>query len=251
VILQQLLTFLFCRLSDSGRQTVPFSLNQIPDSDSRLPQCSPGDIQSVPKRHSDEDGKSVSSNMKKLSLQQGKAALSNKRAAAELTQGLSLEEGGRPNKLRSASTEDSLGRGPSLHSPRAAVFYDAARDQRSQPRMPEVPSHEPHGLWSSPPVDHLGGELIPRDRLTPTFQPSLDKNNPPSAHPELEGLSSTSPPLSPAFNTGGEKETTLLLQPETRPITQEQLVNEVKGIYAGLVMVERKCVEVPCLSALV
>jgi hypothetical protein len=29
------------------------------------------------------------------------------------------------------------------------------------------------------------------------------------------------------------------LQPATRPITQEQLVNEVKGIYAGLVMVEK------------
>ncbi|OAP61247.1 hypothetical protein AYL99_03448 [Fonsecaea erecta] len=35
-----------------------------------------------------------------------------------------------------------------------------------------------------------------------------------------------------------------LLQPETRPISQEQLVNEVKGIYAGLVMVEKKCVEI-------
>ncbi|EQB45489.1 hypothetical protein CGLO_15630 [Colletotrichum gloeosporioides Cg-14] len=33
-------------------------------------------------------------------------------------------------------------------------------------------------------------------------------------------------------------------QPETRPITQEQLVAEVKGIYAGLVMVESKCIEV-------
>ena len=36
----------------------------------------------------------------------------------------------------------------------------------------------------------------------------------------------------------------LVLQPETRPISQEQLVAEVKGIYAGLVMVEAKCVEV-------
>jgi hypothetical protein len=36
----------------------------------------------------------------------------------------------------------------------------------------------------------------------------------------------------------------MLLQPETRPITQDQLVNEVKGIYAGLVMVEKKCVEI-------
>jgi hypothetical protein len=34
------------------------------------------------------------------------------------------------------------------------------------------------------------------------------------------------------------------LQQETSPISQEQLVNEVKGIYAGLVMVEKKCIEV-------
>ncbi|KAK5636234.1 hypothetical protein RRF57_011946 [Xylaria bambusicola] len=32
--------------------------------------------------------------------------------------------------------------------------------------------------------------------------------------------------------------------PETRPISQEQLVAEVKGIYAGLMMVESKCIEV-------
>lgn len=36
----------------------------------------------------------------------------------------------------------------------------------------------------------------------------------------------------------------MLLQPETRPITQEQLVNEVKAIYAGLVMAEKKGVEI-------
>jgi len=36
----------------------------------------------------------------------------------------------------------------------------------------------------------------------------------------------------------------ILKQLKTRPITQEQLVNEVKGIYVGLVMVEKKCVEI-------
>jgi hypothetical protein len=33
-------------------------------------------------------------------------------------------------------------------------------------------------------------------------------------------------------------------RPEARPISQEQLIAEVKGIYAGLVMVERRCIEV-------
>ena len=44
-----------------------------------------------------------------------------------------------------------------------------------------------------------------------------------------------------------EQDIGILPQPETRPITQAQLVNEVKGIYAGLVMVEKKCVEI-CLQ---
>ncbi|KAI0172886.1 hypothetical protein GGR52DRAFT_580520 [Hypoxylon sp. FL1284] len=38
--------------------------------------------------------------------------------------------------------------------------------------------------------------------------------------------------------------TKLIKQPETRAISQEQLIAEVKGIYAGLVMVESKCIEV-------
>lgn len=35
-----------------------------------------------------------------------------------------------------------------------------------------------------------------------------------------------------------------MCQPEMQPISQDQLVAEVKGIYAGLVMVEKKCIEV-------
>ena len=36
----------------------------------------------------------------------------------------------------------------------------------------------------------------------------------------------------------------IMLQPETRPISQEKLVAEVKSIYAGLLMVEGKCIKV-------
>jgi hypothetical protein len=160
-----------------------------------------------PLSHPDEDVKSVSSNLRRLGLQPGKTA--HKRAAAELAQGLSHKEGGRPNKLRSSY---------------------------------ELPNQR-----LSPSADHPGGRLIPRVRPSST-QSFLD-NNPPLAHPESEDFASPSPPPSPAFD--GQKETTLLLQPETRPITQEQLVNEVKGIYAGLVMVEKKCVQVPYLSRLI
>ncbi len=41
-----------------------------------------------------------------------------------------------------------------------------------------------------------------------------------------------------------EFEPEMLLQPETRPISHEQLVVEVRGIYAGLVMVEAKCIDI-------
>lgn len=42
----------------------------------------------------------------------------------------------------------------------------------------------------------------------------------------------------------GDIANVMIRQPETRPISQEQLAAEVKGIYAGLVMVESKCIEV-------
>ena len=41
-----------------------------------------------------------------------------------------------------------------------------------------------------------------------------------------------------------ETDVEMLLQPETRPISHDQLVVEVQGIYAGLVMVEAKCIDI-------
>ncbi|KUJ21773.1 uncharacterized protein LY89DRAFT_729275 [Mollisia scopiformis] len=46
------------------------------------------------------------------------------------------------------------------------------------------------------------------------------------------------------FSPASDDSYDIIPQPETRPISQEQLVAEVKGIYAGLVMVEAKCIEV-------
>ncbi|OBT60457.1 hypothetical protein VE03_10129, partial [Pseudogymnoascus sp. 23342-1-I1] len=43
--------------------------------------------------------------------------------------------------------------------------------------------------------------------------------------------------------------TRMVTQPETHLISQEQLVAEVKGIYAGLVMVEGKCIQVDIKQA--
>jgi hypothetical protein len=63
-----------------------------------------------------------------------------------------------------------------------------------------------------------------------------------------EDHSSESPledePLGDEKSEGPEVEPEMLLQPETRPISHEQLIIEVKGIYAGLVMVEAKCIDI-------
>ena len=53
-----------------------------------------------------------------------------------------------------------------------------------------------------------------------------------------------SPPLDDCVAEGLNPEPEMLLQPDTRPISHDQLVIEVKGIYAGLVMVEAKCIDI-------
>lgn len=51
-------------------------------------------------------------------------------------------------------------------------------------------------------------------------------------------------PKDGASGGGDDHKDTMFRQPKTNPISQDQLVAEVKGIYAGLVMVETKCIEV-------
>jgi len=59
----------------------------------------------------------------------------------------------------------------------------------------------------------------------------------------------TRPPQFYGGSTLEDNETRMVRQPETRPISPEQLIAEVKGIYAGLVMVEAKCAEVDAKQA--
>jgi len=69
---------------------------------------------------------------------------------------------------------------------------------------------------------------------------------------KANGISLFDPSTTVQSRTEGnppKHDATLVLQPETKPISQEKLVAEVKGIYAGLVMVEAKCVEVDSKQA--
>jgi len=77
----------------------------------------------------------------------------------------------------------------------------------------------------------------------PTEIPSLDQEKVAKFTRILAGLEPTPTNNSPVRYLAPE-ERQILDQPQTRPISQEQLVAEVKGIYAGLVMVEGKCIQV-------
>ncbi len=76
----------------------------------------------------------------------------------------------------------------------------------------------------------------PLDSLVETSNVNLERDRPPSP-----GGSS---PVDDVSGENPEAQPEMLLQPETRPISHDQLVIEVKGIYAGLVMVEAKCIDI-------
>lgn len=94
--------------------------------------------------------------------------------------------------------------------------------------------------------------LARRDRRQHQSTEHSMSQRPPSAQaprpPPVSILGSKSSPSS-ANLEGDSVHLDIILQPETRPISQEQLVAEVKGIYAGLVMVEAKCIEVDNIHA--
>ena len=256
VLLQALLTFHPDRIAGMGEQTRTSGLGLAADMRRGLPlplppppQLLPADtenLQSIIKKGRDDDGKSVSSNLQDLNIHHGKSAHGNKRAAGEPALGQAPGEGPRPKQLRPQSTDDNFSRGLS-HQPGRNSYYDSARDP--QPDTSQVSAHE-SPCNQSPPADPASARSprktagvnsleIPHS----SFQISSGQANTefPAYH-ETQKAASRSPP-SPAFSFG-DRDSSMLLQPETRPITQEQLVNEVKGIYAGLVMVEKKCVEI-------
>ena len=76
------------------------------------------------------------------------------------------------------------------------------------------------------------------------YIPDMDSEYWGSGPDKSRTVPSGQPALSPSSEGDMDLEPILLLQPESRPISHDQLVVEIKGIYAGLVMVESKCVDV-------
>ncbi|KAK4238204.1 hypothetical protein C8A03DRAFT_33810 [Achaetomium macrosporum] len=72
--------------------------------------------------------------------------------------------------------------------------------------------------------------------LVPAVEDVGNRNFDGGAHPL--------PARRPAPPLAGDEPTEIVKQPKSRPVSQKRLLAEVKGIYTGLVMVEKKCIEV-------
>ncbi|KAK2600575.1 hypothetical protein N8I77_010097 [Diaporthe amygdali] len=152
--------------------------------------------------------------------------------SAPAVSGEPTQEDVTPARKRLKSPTNSVKAGDRTRSPspnrRSKGRHNTPADE-STADFPTRPSARTKGrLWNE------GDPILTRN---PAAQPSPQQQSRPSRRRENKVNSQTVEEEDPSVNT-------MLPQPETRPISQEQLVAEVKGIYAGLVMVESKCIEV-------
>ena len=156
-------------------------------------------------------------------------------------------EGSVGSNLKKLSIDDRRG----LPQPGSPPI--AARTKRAAEPSGQIPEGETRPSKRAPPQSTLADDIQRKMTTNITAQKATDvgvKLEPGVLHlPKplpSKALSQTSSDAA-LYTTNDdylEPAGKMLLQPETRPITQDQLVNEVKGIYAGLVMVEKKCVEI-------
>ena len=106
---------------------------------------------------------------------------------------------------------------------------------RPMPKDPRLysPTPTPTQAQPSPPPQSVNRPSIQRGPAAQTYIAKLAASPIPSPHPGVIELQAYDP-----------RYPNLLLQPDSRPISQEQLASEVKSIYAGLTMVETKCIHV-------
>ncbi|OBT83089.1 hypothetical protein VE02_08600 [Pseudogymnoascus sp. 03VT05] len=179
-------------------------------------------------------GKSPSSSHSQGSNPRSQALPASRRAASSPTHG----------KARGSMEFSS--RGPSTSGKR--LFNPS---EPSSPQAQNVSS--PGGSAQARPAHQIRKRLSNPQHVATT---ATEKLAPPYARGTLPGdiLMSIKPQgpqglQGPQLSSPTFDHTRMVSQPETRPISQEQLVAEVKGIYVGLVMVEGKCIQVDLKQA--
>ncbi|KAF3902925.1 hypothetical protein AA313_de0210132 [Arthrobotrys entomopaga] len=157
-----------------------------------------------------------------------------------------------------------------LYDPRSDSIKPAASSSSRPTQPPRQPQPQPQPIPPSPKTTQQRSAVVhPSQQATAQWTPTAA--SPPSRptgllvrNTNLPSSTSHPPPITPTATIASsnapprqtspdedepEQQPELILQPETRPISQDQLVAEVKGIYAGLVMVEAKCIEVDSKQA--
>ncbi|CAG9996048.1 unnamed protein product [Clonostachys byssicola] len=108
----------------------------------------------------------------------------------------------------------------------------------------------PAGRLFNPEQDSTGAGRQPKGIFHTSKASQQQREHQQKRQSETRGRQQPPPPLKAEAQDNGSTNlinsphTSITPQPETKPISHEQLVAEVKGIYAGLVMIETKCIEV-------
>lgn len=114
------------------------------------------------------------------------------------------------------------------HSPeQPALIYVA--DSRS--------SRQHHAL-----ISNAGNKILPK--ATSIKESTKASTEDDTEQHDQDRYGGQSPPLEDGSEEDPEMDPEMLLQPNTRPISYDQLVIEVKEIYAGLVIVKAKCINI-------
>jgi len=128
--------------------------------------------------------------------------------------------------------------------------------RRKGPAPLEIVDQESHGIITPTAIpertrqSNKGRLYDPKSPETNTASPHV-KPQSPARQTSHQPSSKTQRPGLIELQRYDSRYPGLLLQPDSRPISQEQLASEVKSIYAGLTMVETKCIHVDRAQAAV
>ncbi|KAL6702657.1 hypothetical protein ACN47E_001242 [Coniothyrium glycines] len=173
----------------------------------------------------------------KISLDQSSDATAGDRSTPDIT-GLTLDSE----------------KGSRQPSPPSSRKRPAESEHRGRPGKVQSYIEQHHGHLYDPQKDHKGSNRTTPDASSDWSNEPAKRNHPQRSQPQ-------SPAQQLMQRAIGKDQTahrqpglielqkhdsrySLLLQPDSRPISQEQLASEVKSIYAGLTMVETKCIHV-------
>ncbi|KAJ5573912.1 DNA/RNA-binding domain E.t1.c1-type [Penicillium hispanicum] len=176
---------------------------------------------------------------------QGASRLSKYPSHANVARAEKFRRKGSSRALRSRRSAEASGPMPNYHYDRGGFAVQKSSNEGTSGRTRGAGYSHDDGTPSRPPPSGFSGRspvagLSTREEDGPHDRMQMENDlSPDSEDTPMDESDSGSRDLMET-----DSDNTPFRQPETNPITEEQLINEVRAIYAGLVMVEKKCIEV-------